>query len=539
ALLLSSTMLTGTVATLNVGGVITITGHTLVSAGATGASLLNTASVTTSLLTATPTNTPTPTTTATSTATATKTPSATATPTTAATMTATSTATATKTPSATATLTPVNTPTPTATSTATATKTPSATTILTPVNTPTAAATNTATSTAIATATPTPVNIPTPTATSTATATKTPSATATPTPVNTPTAAATSTATSTAIATATPTPVSTAADLRISKRGSPNPALVGAPLTYTIIVTNAGPSAAQNVLIKDLLPDGVNFNGGSSIQVSNGASPILNITSNALTGTVATLNVGGVITITSQTLVSGNLTETSIRNTASVTTTTDNIPDNNTASSLIDLITLTPTATPTSLAKSTPVPATATAFPTTTETAMPAATPTPLSTTPDLQIKISHTPSQVAAGELLTYTIVISNVGNSTANNVVIQDVLPAGSTIQNAVRVQVVKGTGGDLTVANGVVTGWVTTLEPGGVVQITVQVRTNALGAETTLLNTAIVNANVDAIAIQHTALSTITLLGPTPTSTPMPTATGIPTNAEHAIFLPLVVK
>src|SRR5205823_3459104 len=64
------------------------------------------------------------------------------------------------------------------------------------------------------------------------------------------------------------TGVNTAADLSITKSDSPDPVLAGNDLTYTIQVTNAGPSFARNVSISDAVPAGTSFvsadNGGTN-----------------------------------------------------------------------------------------------------------------------------------------------------------------------------------------------------------------------------------------------------------------------------------
>ncbi|HKR60144.1 MAG TPA: choice-of-anchor V domain-containing protein, partial [Pyrinomonadaceae bacterium] len=52
---------------------------------------------------------------------------------------------------------------------------------------------------------------------------------------------------------------STSADVSISKTASPNPGIVGALLTYRLIVVNSGPAAATNISATDNLPSGVNF----------------------------------------------------------------------------------------------------------------------------------------------------------------------------------------------------------------------------------------------------------------------------------------
>jgi len=49
------------------------------------------------------------------------------------------------------------------------------------------------------------------------------------------------------------------ADLTISKSDSPDPSVAGNILTYTVTVSNAGPSDAQNVVVTDTLPAGVTF----------------------------------------------------------------------------------------------------------------------------------------------------------------------------------------------------------------------------------------------------------------------------------------
>ena len=55
------------------------------------------------------------------------------------------------------------------------------------------------------------------------------------------------------------TTVDPAADLRITKSDSPDPVTVGATVTYTLTVTNAGPSAASAASMSDTLPAGVTF----------------------------------------------------------------------------------------------------------------------------------------------------------------------------------------------------------------------------------------------------------------------------------------
>jgi hypothetical protein len=245
--------------------------------------------------TATPTvtSTPTPTETSTATPTATETPTSapteTATETSTATPTMTATRTETATPTATSTMVPTETPTVAATVVPTGTETATATTTHTSTATATETATSTATntSTPIATETNSPTAIATVTASATATSTSTRVHTVTRTSTSAPTSTvaasrtSTQTATRTAVAsrtatrttpptqtllakTASPTqtraPSRTAtataagtpvADLAVSITDTPDPVAPGGTITYTIKVTNAGPSSATNVTLVD------------------------------------------------------------------------------------------------------------------------------------------------------------------------------------------------------------------------------------------------------------------------------------------------
>ena len=49
-------------------------------------------------------------------------------------------------------------------------------------------------------------------------------------------------------------PAGPQADLTVSKASSPNPYVPGALLTYTMVVTNAGPSNVTNARVQDALP---------------------------------------------------------------------------------------------------------------------------------------------------------------------------------------------------------------------------------------------------------------------------------------------
>src|SRR5206468_7856787 len=55
------------------------------------------------------------------------------------------------------------------------------------------------------------------------------------------------------------TTVATSADVSVTKTDSPDPVTAGQNLTYTIIVTNNGPSDAQGVSLTDTIPANTTF----------------------------------------------------------------------------------------------------------------------------------------------------------------------------------------------------------------------------------------------------------------------------------------
>ena len=64
------------------------------------------------------------------------------------------------------------------------------------------------------------------------------------------------------------TTVKRVADLGITKTSAPNPHVAGQEITYTIVVTNAGPSTVSAITVTDDLPNAV---AGLSYEPSEGA----------------------------------------------------------------------------------------------------------------------------------------------------------------------------------------------------------------------------------------------------------------------------
>ncbi|BAV96894.1 CARDB domain-containing protein [Lysobacter enzymogenes] len=182
-------------------------------------------------------------------------------------------------------------------------------------------------------------------------------------------------------ATSTPTPVASA-DLAVVKTASSATPVVGTNITFTIVVSNNGPSDAAAVAVNDALPSGYTF---VSANASTG-------TYNNGTGvwTVGTLANGGsaTLTVTATVLATGNYA-----NTATATSTTgDPTPGNNTSTS----------------------------------------TPTPVASA-DLAVTKTASTATPTVGTNITFTVTVANNGPSAAAAVAVDDLLPSGYTFVSA----------------------------------------------------------------------------------------------------------
>jgi uncharacterized repeat protein (TIGR01451 family) len=116
-----------------------------------------------------------------------------------------------------------------------------------------------------------------------------------------------------------PAPPAPKIDLSITKTGSPNPATVGNQITWTEVVTNAGPSPATGVKVADSIPAGTTFvsvtttlgtcTGGALVSCTIGN---MGVGQTATITIVTTANVTG--TIPNTATVVGNETETNLAN---------------------------------------------------------------------------------------------------------------------------------------------------------------------------------------------------------------------------------
>ena len=118
------------------------------------------------------------------------------------------------------------------------------------------------------------------------------------------------------------TTITTAADLSIVKTASPNPAVPGQALTYILTVRNAGPSAAQGVVVTDTLPAGFTATSVSSSQGGCSALPC----------TLGTAAAGGSATVTIVGTVAATVTAGLVNVAGVSSSTTDPNTGNNTTS---------------------------------------------------------------------------------------------------------------------------------------------------------------------------------------------------------------
>lgn len=175
-------------------------------------------------------------------------------------------------------------------------------------------------------------------------------------------------------------------DVRIDKSG-PASAIPGGPaITYTLTVTNDGPSAAAGAVVTDSLPAGLTLQS-----ITQSGTAVTNTGSgNDIEFTIAQLSPGESNALTYTIVATIDPAATAeLVNTATVTTPGDNDPSNNTSEAVTT--TLTPEA--------------------------------------DLGVTKSVSAAQAQPGDQLTYTIVVTNHGLSTAQGVTLVDVLPSGVT--------------------------------------------------------------------------------------------------------------
>jgi uncharacterized repeat protein (TIGR01451 family) len=177
--------------------------------------------------------------------------------------------------------------------------------------------------------------------------------------------------------------VQPAADLVLGVTDAPDPVVVGSNLTYTISVTNFGPSTASNVVVTANLPNSVSF-----VSASPGYSFGNNIVTFPNIGNLAK-DASVTLNVVVQPFVVGSATNLI---TVSTSVTDPNLADNTVA----DVATVVP----------------------------PSA---------DLALAMFDEPDPVVVGGSLVYTLTVLNQGPATATNVRLTNTLPPSVTFVSA----------------------------------------------------------------------------------------------------------
>jgi len=258
------------------------------------------------------------------------------------------------------------------------------------------------------------------------------------------------------------------ADLSVTKVDSPDPVIAGNNITYTITVTNAGPSAATNAVLADTVP-------ANTVFVSMSAPAGWSVSAPAPGGT-------GPVSASNPSFPVGSAVFTLVVQVDPTTANGTVISNTATAGS----VTADPDAANNSSTATTTVVALA-----------------------DLSITKTDAPDPILAGQNITYTITAANAGPMAAASVVVSDTVPA-----NTVFVSMSAPAGWTLAAPAPGGTGPVTATNPsfasGGSAVFSLVVQVNALTpAATVITNTATIVSDIsDATPGNNTATATTTV-------------------------------
>ncbi len=241
------------------------------------------------------------------------------------------------------------------------------------------------------------------------------------------------------------------ADLAVSKQIlSGSPFLPGSTVTYRVTVTNNGPSDAGGFTLSDVLPAGLTY-----VSHTASAGSYSNATGDWVVGALAS---GGSVTLDLTAAINSGTENTTLTNTAAITSTSTPDPDtaNNTAS-----------ANFTAGQRQQPGQSTGTG----------AGGPSVF----DPAVTKRGTPTAVAIGETVVWTIEVSNPSGSPINFVLVNDPIPAQFDIVGVTTTQ------GTPSVNGQVVTVDIGTLAPGQIVTIQIETVGNQNALPGQVCNTA----------------------------------------------------
>ena len=225
-----------------------------------------------------------------------------------------------------------------------------------------------------------------------------------------------------------PTKVTPAtADIAVAIAAVPNPVLIGGTLTYTVALTNNGPSRATSIAVTNALPVSVQIQSTTVTRgtVTTFGNVILWSVSSLSAGASATATIA--VTPTAEGIITANATAGAHE--------FDPFPANNIAS--------------------------------VSTTVGPAA---------DLGISVTESPNPVVAGSNVVYVVAVTNAGPSTATGVTVSDSLPASINVLST------NATQGTLSISNSILTWNLGTLAGGANASLTIIAATTANGTLTT---------------------------------------------------------
>ena len=187
------------------------------------------------------------------------------------------------------------------------------------------------------------------------------------------------------------------ADVAVVKSDSPDPVVAGQNITFTVTLTNNGPSDAQLVALNDVVPGNTTF-----VSATQGSGPTFTPTlppvggTGTVTFTIAAFPIGAVSTFSIVVKVNPNaIAGANILNTANVTTSSFDFEPSNDSSSTSTLV----------------------------------------QAQADLAVAKTDSPDPVIAGNNITYTLTLSNNGPSDAQSVTLTDPVPPNTTFFSAMQ--------------------------------------------------------------------------------------------------------
>lgn len=286
-----------------------------------------------------------------------------------------------------------------------------------------------------------------------------------------------------------------ALNAQLTKKASSSVVTAGDIVTYTVRLTNTTGVALQNLVLLDHLPTGLT-SVGTTYSGSGMTDPAITLMGDGVRFTAGALSPGGNIEVILPAQLAVSLRNgVMVTNTVFLTTTTTHGPLYQKATAPVTVTNLNPTA--------------------------------------DFMLQKLASSATVVAGGALTYTILITNVGSTPIENLVLSDPLPTGYNFVGT-RLAGTDANQAQLTASTSRLTVTIPSLAVNGNLMLIVKGFTaSTLPLNTTLVNSAAATAANDTNAANNSSSVTVTISNVTLTATP--TATGSRTVTPTATKLP----